>query len=419
MKQVTAILIGAGQRGVLAYASYALRYPNELKFIGVAEIRPDRLEEFKNEHEIPEENCFSSWEEILSKPKMADCVLICTQDQMHYEPLLLATQKGYHILCEKPVTGDKNELLKIDELARTYEKTISICHVLRYSPFFTKIKNLLKEGAIGELVNVQHLESVGYWHMAHSFVRGNWNNSINSSPMILAKCCHDLDILLWLIESHCTQVSSFGSLKHFTSENAPKNAPQYCLQGCEERDTCPFYAPKFYLEHKKALSDGFTKVVSIDTDRKAVLDALANGPYGRCVYHCDNDVVDHQIVNLEYENGVSASLTMCAFTDKCERVIRLMGTKGQINGNMEENYIEVVDFLTGNTTTIHLNTPKTGHSGSDVSMMKQFVSVVKEDGKKNSISAATEAIESHLIALAAEESRVNKGMSIGMEAFRK
>lgn len=419
MKQVTAILIGAGQRGAEAYAPYALQYPNELKFVGVAESRKDRLEAFKQEHKIPEENCFASWEEILDKPKMADCILICTQDQMHYEALLLAAQKGYHILCEKPITPEKTELLQIDKLARNYEKTISICHVLRYSPFFTEIKKILESGKIGELVNIQHMESVGYWHMAHSFVRGNWNNTSKSSPMILAKCCHDLDILLWLVNSHCTKVSSYGNLKHFTVEKAPKDAPQNCLEGCSERDNCPFYAPRFYLEHPKALSDGFAKVVSLDMDRDTMLKALAEGPYGKCVYHCENNVVDHQIVNMEYENGVTASLTMCAFTNKCERTINLMGTRGQIKGNMEENQLEVVDFVSGNTTVVKLNTPQKGHSGSDVSMMKHFVELVSSDGKKSNVGAATEAVESHLIALAAEESRLENGISIYMKLFSK
>lgn len=419
MKRVTAILIGAGQRGAGAYASYALQYPNELTFVGVAECRQDRRREFQIQHEIPKENCFSSWEEILAQPKMADCALICTQDQMHYQPLLQAVEKGYHILCEKPITKDKAELLSIDKLARTCEKTISVCHVLRYSPFFTEIKKLLDSGAIGELVDIQHMESVGYWHMAHSFVRGNWGNTKESCPIILAKCCHDLDILLWLAGAHCTRVSSFGGLKHFTAEHAPKDAPHNCMEGCPNRDACPFYAPRFYLEHPKAVSDGFTKVVSIDTRRDTVLKALAEGPYGRCVYHCENDAADHQVVNLEYENGVTASLTMCAFTNKCERTITLMGTKGQIRGNMEESHLEVVDFVTGSTAVISLNAPSTGHSGSDVSMMKHFVELVAADGRMDNVSAATEAVESHLIALAAEESRSSNGAAVSMETFSK
>ena len=192
MKQVTAILLGAGQRGAEAYASYALDYPNELKFVAVAEPRADRREEFAKLHDIAPQNAVESDMELLNRPKMADCVLICTQDQMHYEALKLAVEKGYHILCEKPISPVKSELIEIGEIAKNYDKVISICHVLRYSPFFRELKRLLDEGAIGQLVDIQHIESVGYWHMAHSFVRGNWRNKSLSSPMILQKCCHCL-----------------------------------------------------------------------------------------------------------------------------------------------------------------------------------------------------------------------------------
>lgn len=411
-KQITAILLGAGNRGEKSYASYALNYPNELKFIGVAEPRKDRRDAFAKAHEIQEENAVSSWEQLLNRPRMADCVLICTQDQMHYEPLKMAVKKGYHILCEKPITPVKEELLDIYRIAGEYNRTISICHVLRYSPFFIELKKLLTSGAIGELVDIQHMESVGYWHMAHSFVRGNWRNQSLSSPMILQKCCHDFDILLWLVGSPCTSVSSFGRLSHFTEEHAPDGSTQYCMDGCEAREHCPFFAPCFYLEHPRAISDGFAQTVSLDISRSAILSALKNGPYGRCVYHCDNDVVDHQIVNMQFENGVTASLTMCAFTEKCERVINLMGTRGQIKGNMEENRIEWTDFTTGHTSVIQLHVPAGGHSGSDVTMMRQFVRLVNSSGKEENRSAATEAVESHFIALAAEESRLAGGAVI-------
>lgn len=409
MKQVRAILIGAGHRGEKCYASYALNYPNELKFVGVAEPRTDRREAFARAHAIPACDAVNSYEELLSRPKMADCVLICTQDQMHYVPLKMAVERGYHILCEKPISPVKEELLEIGRMAGEYDRTISICHVLRYSPFFIEIKRLLDSGAIGELVDIQHIESVGYWHMAHSFVRGNWRNHSLSSPMILQKCCHDLDILLWLTGSSCTAVSSFGGLTHFTEKHAPESSTAWCMDGCRARDECPFFAPRFYLEHPKAIPDGFAQTVSLDTSRVSILSALKAGPYGRCVYRCDNDVVDHQIVNLQFENGVTASLTMCAFTDKCERIINLMGTRGQLKGNMEESWIEWTDFVAGHTNRITLRVPAGGHSGSDVSMMRQFVELVGSDGKKKNKSAASEAIESHLIALAAEESRLSGG----------
>ena len=419
MKQVTAILLGAGQRGAEAYASYALDYPNELKFVAVAEPRADRREEFAKLHDIAPQNAVESDMELLNRPKMSDCVLICTQDQMHYEALKLAVEKGYHILCEKPISPVKSELIEIGEIAKNYDKVISICHVLRYSPFFRELKRLLDEGAIGQLVDIQHIESVGYWHMAHSFVRGNWRNKSLSSPMILQKCCHDMDILLWLVGASCTRLTSFGNLMHFKEENAPEDAPAYCLDGCVHRDECPYFAPRFYLEDLEEKGGTFAKVVSLQTDKKSLLDALKDGPYGRCVYHCDNDVVDHQVVNLEFDNGVTASMTMCAFTNKCERIINLMGTKGQIRGNMEENEIIVEDFASGNTTKIKVKVPKGGHSGSDVSMMKDFVELVAGGGTAKSVSAASESIESHLMALAAEDSREHNGVVYEMKGYGK
>ncbi len=216
-------------------------------------------------------------------------------------------------------------------------------------------------GKIGRLLNIQHMEAVGYWHMAHSFVRGNWRDSHETSPMILAKCCHDFDILLFLAGMAVQRVSSFGSLTLFKEENAPADAPMRCLDGCSHRDECPFYAPRFYLEHPKAVSDGFRRVLSLDETQEAVLEALKESPYGRCVYHCDNDVVDHQVVNLEFEGGLTASLTMCAFTDRCERVISLHGSHGKSRGWMEDNRIEVVDFATENREVIYVHAPKTGH----------------------------------------------------------
>ena len=201
MKPITAIVLGAGQRGANVYAAYALSFPNELKIVGVAEPRADRRAAFAKEHGIPEGRCFAGWEDALRQDKFADCVFVCTQDRMHFEPVMQALEKGYDVLCEKPMSYDRTELIAMGEKARQTGRVLSICHVLRYSPFFVKLKELIDSGAIGQLVSIQHIESVGYWHMAHSFVRGNWSRSEDSCPMILAKCCHDTDILTWLAGS--------------------------------------------------------------------------------------------------------------------------------------------------------------------------------------------------------------------------
>ena len=319
---------------------------------------------------------------------------------------------GYDILVEKPISPFKEELENLKEKTRKYEGMISVCHVLRYSPFFRKIKEIVDSGTIGEMINIQHMESIGYWHMAHSFVRGNWRNIKESSPICLAKTCHDFDILLWLTGKKCERVSSFGSRTLFRKEKAPLGAPERCTDGCPHRNTCPYFAPKFYLEHPKAIVDGFRKVVTMDETYEGLMEALKTGPYGRCVFACDNDVCDHQIVNMEMEGGLTISFTLSAFTNECERIITLQGSRGEIKGWMEEDKIVVTDFVTGNKTTYKLNTPKVGHSGSDASMMQELVLLISQGRQKENISNATQAIDSHLIAFAAEESRLANGRVI-------
>ena len=244
MKQVTAIVLGAGQRGAEAYAEFARNFPNEMKIVGVAEPRADRRARFSQRYGVPEARCYASWEEALAPEKYADCVLVCTQDRMHYRPTLMALEKGYHVLCEKPMSVDRDEMIGMVEAARRADRVLSVCHVLRYSPFFMKLKEMLASGAVGQLVAVQHIERVGYWHAAHSYVRGNWRNLAESSPMILAKYCHDLDIMNWLVGSRCKSLSSFGSLLHFTRDHRPEGAPERCLDGCPHRDGCPWTTPR-------------------------------------------------------------------------------------------------------------------------------------------------------------------------------
>lgn len=418
MKQITALLLGAGQRGAEVYARYALRFPNELKITGVAEPRKDRREAFCRLHGIAPDYAFASWQEALSQQKFADCVFVCTQDREHFKPTVQALQMGYNVLCEKPMSNNRQELLAMGDAARRTGRVLSICHVLRYAPFFIKLKELLNAGMVGQMAAIQHIEEVGYWHMAHSFVRGNWANSDESSPMILQKCSHDLDILGWLVGSSCRYVSSYGNLMHFRPENRPAGATDFCMDGCLYRDDCSYYAPRFYLEHPKAWSDGFVSVVSADPSPESVLAALAHGPYGRCVYACGNNVVDHQTVNLQYANGVTANLTMSAFTEKCDRIINVMGSRGQINGSMGEGTLTCMDFVRGHTTVVNVNASHTGHGGGDECLMKDFLSVVRGE-RFASRSDADASVESHLAALAAEESRLNGGISVNLDEWMK
>lgn len=415
---VTAILLGAGQRGYEVYGQCALEHPQNLKFVAVAEPDKARRERFAQAHGIAPEHTFESWEALLAQPKLADAAFICTQDRMHTQPTLLALEKGYHVLLEKPMSPVAGECIAMGKYAEKFNRVFSICHVLRYSEFFSAIKKVVASGKIGDVVNIKHAENVGYWHQAHSFVRGNWRNSEETSPMILQKCCHDMDIILWMMDKSCTKVSSMGSLEYFKPENAPAGAPGRCTDGCPAADTCIFNAERFYLGENTHWP---VSVISEDLSLEARRRALETGPYGRCVYHCDNNVVDHQVTALEFEGGATATLTMCAFTPDCTRAIEVMGTKGYLRAEMKKfgdnsrhNEIWVSDFLTGERERIEVNDHglMTGHEGADVLLTMAFVKQVEEHNAQGR-TAASRSVESHLMSLAAEKSRV-EGRQVSM-----
>ena len=401
MSLVTVALVGAGNRGVEAYAPYALINPDQMKFVAVCEPDRERRQAFQDAFEIPGKMCFDSYNELLKQPRIADAVFICTQDKMHFLPTIEFLRKGYHILLEKPMSPDIKECILMAEEARKQDRALIICHVLRYTSFFKAIKNILESGKIGKLISIVHNENVGYFHQAHSFVRGNWRNKDETSPMILAKCCHDMDILHWLADSKCKNISSFGSLTHFKAENVPEGAAKRCLDGCKYADDCIYYAPKQYLTDDIGWP---TSVISADTSYKAREKALKKGPYGRCVYHCDNNVVDNQVANMEFENGVTAAFTMCAFTNECNRVMRLMGTNGEIEGDVENGFITVKEFKTGNVENISVSSGAAGHSGGDYGIINSVINTIL--GKGDDRSSVTQSLQSHMMAFAAEKSRL-------------
>lgn len=402
MKKSTLILCGAGERGNV-YANYVLKKPWLGTFIAVAEPDEEKRKRFQEQHNIPNELAFESYEQLLEKPKMADAAVIAMQDNMHFIPAKMALEKKYNLLLEKPMAPTKEECIELGELAKKNNLIFMICHVLRYTPFYSKLKHLLDDGKIGELINIQAAENIGYWHFAHSYVRGNWGVKEKSSPMILAKCCHDMDILHWLAGDKCEEVASFGGLRYFKEENAPEGAATRCLDGCKYANTCEFYAPKFYLTEKTSWP---ASVISSDHSYKAREQALLTGPYGRCVYHCDNNVADHQIVNLKFANQVDVSFSVTAFSNEINRKITLNGTKGEIVGDFHSGEIVLKDFLTGTISEIHTNTgpDALGHGGGDGFLMQDFLDGLNGE-KTNLLTNAADAVHSHLIAFAAEEAR--------------
>lgn len=416
MKQVTAIVVGAGLRGALAYAPYALENPGELKIVGVAEPIEARRKKLQELHNIPDENCFESWDQILEVPKFADAALICTQDQMHYEPAMKALDLGYHLLLEKPIAPTAQECMDIQNKANEKNLHVVVCHVLRYTTLYKELKQLLDEKRIGDVLSFTHCENVNHIHQSHSFVRGNWKNSKESNPMILAKSCHDLDIIQWLADDVCSKVSSFGSLKFFCEANAPEGAPQYCMDGCPKSDTCAYYAPRIYVKEKLWGASAFCN----DPQNPAqVLEDLRYSDYGKCVFRCDNDVVDHQVVNMEYENGLTVAFSMCAFTHDFSRTMKLMGTKGEMRILFgSEHIIEIHDFTTGRKEVIYPYQAKSGHGGGDFGIMGDFVKLLATGKKSSSLTSIDVSVQSHLLAFAAETSRLS-GETVHMKEFTK
>ncbi|GIP26107.1 oxidoreductase [Paenibacillus sp. J23TS9] len=411
MNQLTAVLIGAGSRGAGGYARYALDYPHELTFVAVAEADPLRRAGFAEKHDIPPERCYESWEPLLQEPRLADIAIICTQDQMHYGPAMLALHQKYHVMLEKPMSPSPEECLDMERTASEQDRLLTICHVLRYTPFWSMIKKVIQEGRIGEIVSIQLNENVGYWHIAHSFVRGNWNNSNTSSPMILSKSCHDMDVLSWLMDRPCLRVSSFGSLKYFHEGSAPEGSGDRCLE-CAVEPTCAYSAPRFYLSDQyKGWAGHFTPELT----RSNIIKGLQETDYGRCVFRSDNNVVDHQVVNMEFEGGATAMFSMCGFTYEQERRIQIMGTQGELRG--EEDHITLYDFLTQQKTTIEIPSQSSGHGGGDSGIVRDFLNQVRGYNGQESLTSASASVRSHMIAFAAETSRLNGGQAIVLNDY--
>lgn len=421
MKKLKAIVFGFGSRGS-KYAHFACQHPDQLEIVAVADPLRNRLNTAKETHGLDESQLYTDWKEIAKLPKMADFVVISTQDQMHYEPALAMIEKGYDILLEKPMAPTPKECKEITEAAEKKGVKVIVGHVLRFTPFWKKLKAILDEGTIGDIVSVIHTEAVGNAHQSHSFVRGHWRNTAESTPMILAKSCHDTDIIQWLLGKECKQVQSFGSLTYFVKENRPDGAPDYCVKGCPAADTCFYNAVKLYYDDKENLwfRKAATRKVEPPTDEE-VWEAISTGPYGRCVFACDNDVVDHQVVNMEFEGGVTVTFTMNAF-NKGGRDIRIFGTAGELTADMDQGTIRIYSFETKETTEIELEaiagTITSGHGGGDTGIMEDLVQYFNDEEPSNSVCGLRTSYMNHLISFAAEEARVENKI-VNMKEYEK
>jgi predicted dehydrogenase len=404
---VTLLIVGAGSRGS-TYADWALRHPDRARVVAVAEPRASHRDRLAELHGVPAERRFADWRTALEGPELPDAVVVATPDREHADPAIAFAERGCAMLLEKPLATTEVDCRRIVAAVERAGIVCAVAHVMRYTPYTRLLERLLDGGAIGEIVSVEHLEPVGFWHQAHSYVRGNWRREDQAAPMLLAKCCHDLDWLSHVVGERCVAVSSFGGLTHFRAEQRPPGAGDRCLE-CALEPGCPFSARRLYLGMVERGETGWpVDVVAWPPTEANVLEALRDGPYGRCVWACDNDVVDHQVVSLRYAGGTTASLTMTAFTRMRGRETRIFGTRGELRGDGER--VDVYDFLTQETTRhesgVHADGEiPSGHGGGDDGVMADFVAAVAAGDPALVATAPAETLESHRIAFAAETAR--------------
>lgn len=408
-------LIGAGQRGMI-YAEYAY-FKKNAEITAIVEPHDERRKIAAEKFNVKEENCFANVEDFYAKGKICDAIILATMDKQHFDHTMAALDVGYDILLEKPVSPDPKECILISEKAKKLGKKIIVCHVLRYTRFFSKLKEIIDSGELGRVVAIQHNENVGNFHIAHSFVRGNWRRKDETSPIIMQKSCHDMDILTWLVGSDAKKISSFGSLAHFKPECAPEGAAKRCLD-CKV-ENCQYNAVKAYMP----VRGGWPAVLlGSDQSEEGIMKALETSQYGRCVYHCDNDVCDNQVTIIEFKNGVNVAFTLSGFTNRMCRTLKIMCEYGEIRADDLTETIEVTRFNSNsvdetNQRVIRVEKVDGFHGGGDSLLMEDFIANL-EGNSVDSRTTIERSIESHIMACAAEHSRVT-GTVVDIDEFKK
>ncbi len=404
MNKVKVIIIGGGGRGTI-YAQHIRELSNKVEVVGIAEPRDFFRNRIADAHSVPQENRFLDWHDILKREKFADAVIITTQDRMHVEPAVAFAAKKYHILIEKPLAPDIEGCRKIVRSARENGIIMAVCHVLRYTNYTRKLKELIDSGAIGTVMSVQHLEPVGHWRFAHSYVRGNWRREETSSSVLLAKSIHDLDWIRYIVNSRCTNISSFGSLMFFTHANRPAGAADRCLD-CKLEPQCPYSAPRFYIERIRSHKIGaYVEAVEGGATEESMLESLKTSPYSRCVFACDNDVADHQVVNMEFENRATAVFTLAGCSKYGDRRTTVFGSLGELRGDGET--LTCYSYLTGKTEEIPI--PRfistDHHGGGDFNLLESFVDAIRSGDTSGIVTGPEISLETHLMCFAAEIAR--------------
>eukprot|EP01006_Ploeotia_vitrea_P010819 TRINITY_DN28386_c0_g1_i1.p1 TRINITY_DN28386_c0_g1~~TRINITY_DN28386_c0_g1_i1.p1 ORF type:complete len:478 (-),score=46.04 TRINITY_DN28386_c0_g1_i1:1133-2536(-) len=403
---VSVIVVGAGSRGN-TYSNYGTLCSDKLQIVGVCEPKESARKKFTEKFSSIKSDCvFNDWESCAAtNKKLADAVFITTLDQMHKEPAIAFAKLGYNILLEKPMATTHEDCVQINQACQENNVVLAVCHVLRYLPAFQTIQKMIADGVIGDVQNIQHLEPVGYYHFAHSYVRGNWHKESESTFSLLAKCCHDLDLLLWWMgDRTCLAVSSFGTLQHFKASNAPKGATADRCVDCpaEVEGACPYSAKKIYGPDKKW-----------GKDIEDLEDFLKTSNYGKCVYKMDNDVCDNQVVSMQFDNGATATLSMVGCTEKfCTRSVRIFGSKGQITCDDMET-VTHFDFNTRKTTVTkpEIDVPeeikaKGGHHHADWLCVESFIKAV--ESKSPALTSPEVSLHAHFLAMHAEDARLQQ-----------
>lgn len=421
MKKLKLAAIGCGDR-TKTYMSIAARFPEKYKNVAAADPIPARRKAIRDVAGNPEMLLFRDDHEILSQPKLADVMLIGTQDAYHKEPCMRAMEAGYDILLEKPIANRLDEVLELAAAAKRLNRRVLVCHVLRYSPFYRAVKEIVDSGELGDLMSISAREGVEPWHQAHSFVRGHWAAVESSSPMILAKACHDMDIIHWLVGRDCRSVSSYGSLSHFNEAAPPCEVPARCTDGCPLEADC-MYNALHYIDRRRdwlGVMDG-----SEEAGDDEIREWLGQSPWGRCVYHCDNTAVDHQVAAMEFEGGVTATFTMTAFDEG--RSIEIFGTKSRLMGGAAcrdtcGDDIIVIDHAAQTRRTIKVEVGKDGgydsHGGGDGGLVKALYNEMTKPVSSDMLSSIHASVMSHTMAFAAEHARTT-GTVVDLEGFLK
>jgi predicted dehydrogenase len=406
-RPVTMTLLGAGARGNV-FGGYAEQFPDRVQVVAIADPRADRRDALADQLGVAAGGLFGDWREVAARQRLADAVIVTTPDREHAEAAIRFAELGYHVLLEKPMAPTWAECVGVVEAAEQAGVILAVCHVMRYTAYTEAVRQVVADGRLGQIVGVEHLEPVGWWHFAHAYVRGNWRREDESGPSLLTKCCHDLDWLRHVVGRPPVAVSSSGGLRHFTAANRPDGAADRCLD-CSVERACPYSATRLYLGF---LDDPKRRrwplsVVTTDLSEQGVRRALREGPYGRCVYACDNDVADHQVVTIEFDGGVAATLTMSACTPYGRRRTRIMGSRGFLEGDGHQ--LTVTDFVTGAAEPVAVDGTVAaggGHGGGDFGVIGAFAAAVASGDRSLIRTGPRESLDSHLMAFAAERSRL-------------